>query len=31
MRSVGNEAKLFETAKTVSELAERLFGDGSIF
>ena len=31
MRSVGSEAKLFETAKTVSELAERLFGDGSIF
>ena len=31
MRSVRDEAKLFETAKTVSELAERLFGDGSIF
>ena len=31
MRGVVNEAKLFETAKTVSELAERLFGDGSIF
>ena len=31
MRSVIDEAKLFETAKTVSELADRLFGDGSIF
>ena len=31
MRNVSDEAKLFDTAKTVSELAERLFGDGSIF
>ena len=31
MRNVSDGATLFETARAVSELAERLFGDGSIF
>ncbi|MEC9101749.1 MAG: hypothetical protein VX491_10925 [Pseudomonadota bacterium] len=31
MRRVSDKAKLYETAKSVSELAERLFGDSSIF
>ena len=31
MRRVSDTARLYETAKSVSELAERLFGDASIF